>query len=294
MFQKIIKGILNHPLNKKNKLRALIKFFYWQIISRFLVKKIVYNFIGNVKFYALRGMTGITGNIYCGLHEFVEMSFLIHFTREGDRFMDIGANVGSYTLLGAGHKKARTMSFEPHPITYKHLIDNIKLNNLDSLVETQNCALGKEEGITQFSSSLDTENHIIKTPNQADESIEVPVKVLNSFSSFRPNLIKLDVEGFETDVINGGTEIFSDKGLKVVIIELNSSGDKFGFSDSNIHKQMLAFGFICCSYNPFTRKVSLLNSFVFGNNIYVRNESLKFVRDRINSSEKIKINNTTY
>ena len=44
---------------------------------------------------ARKGMTGASGNIYFGLHEFEEMGFLLHFLREEDLFIDIGAYIGS-------------------------------------------------------------------------------------------------------------------------------------------------------------------------------------------------------
>jgi len=40
------------------------------------------------------GETGVTGNIYTGLHEFSSMGYLLHVLREGDLFVDVGANVG--------------------------------------------------------------------------------------------------------------------------------------------------------------------------------------------------------
>ena len=46
------------------------------------------------------GMTGATGNVYCGLHEFEDMALVLHALRPRDLFVDVGANVGSYTVLG--------------------------------------------------------------------------------------------------------------------------------------------------------------------------------------------------
>ena len=46
-------------------------------------------------------MTGATGNIYCGLHEFIELTFLLHLLRPNDLSLNIGANVGSYIILAA-------------------------------------------------------------------------------------------------------------------------------------------------------------------------------------------------
>jgi hypothetical protein len=43
----------------------------------------------------------MSGNIYAGLHEFGDMAFVLHFLRAGDLFADVGANIGSYTVLAS-------------------------------------------------------------------------------------------------------------------------------------------------------------------------------------------------
>ena len=60
-------------------------------------------------------MTGATGNIYTGLHEFEDMMFLLHLLRPGDIFVDAGANIGSYTVLASAVVGAKSISFEPVP-----------------------------------------------------------------------------------------------------------------------------------------------------------------------------------
>ena len=94
--------ILSHKLAKRHKYSAFFKFFRWQIIASFSKKLIVVPFIENTKFWARKKLTGITGNIYTGLHEFEDMAFLIHLLRNEDVFFDVGANVGSYTILASG------------------------------------------------------------------------------------------------------------------------------------------------------------------------------------------------
>ena len=65
-----------------------------------------------------RRMTGITGNIYAGLHEFADMAFVLHFLRGRRPVRRCGrANVGSYTILVSGVVGCRTIAFEPDPIT---------------------------------------------------------------------------------------------------------------------------------------------------------------------------------
>ncbi len=58
-------------------------------------------------------MTGATGNIYAGLHEFDDMAFFLHLLRPEDMFADVGSNIGSYTILASGVVGAKSVAFEP-------------------------------------------------------------------------------------------------------------------------------------------------------------------------------------
>jgi len=75
----LLKFITSHPLNEKNKTKAVIRFLKWQINLRLNPYPIVYQFTEKSQLIIKAGMTGATGNLYCGLHEFADMSFLIHF-----------------------------------------------------------------------------------------------------------------------------------------------------------------------------------------------------------------------
>jgi hypothetical protein len=108
--------IRGHPLTRSQPLVAVARFAAWQIGSR-LKKVHTRSWIDGSKLVVESGMTGATGNIYCGLHEFADMAFVLHLLREGDLFLDIGANVGSYTVLASAVCGARTLAFEPDPDT---------------------------------------------------------------------------------------------------------------------------------------------------------------------------------
>src|SRR5437867_8815488 len=144
-----LKFILSHPLNRGTPLSTLGRFVAWQIASR-LRPEIEFEWIEGAKLIVTRGMTGATGNIYCGLHEFVEMGFLLHLLRPGDLLLDVGANVGSYTILAASVCKARAIAFEPDPDTVRILRRNIAINHLGMLADVRECALGAVDGQIAF------------------------------------------------------------------------------------------------------------------------------------------------
>ena len=270
-IKRTFRFINGHPLARKHLIKAYLRFFSWQIRLRFNNDLQKVRFIGNTHFLAKRGLTGITGNIYAGLHEFSDMGFLLHFLTPEDVFFDVGANVGSYTILASGVCGARSLCFEPVPETYNILKKNVESNQLAHLVKIENKGVGSRSGTLKFSAKEDTTNHVITSDENESDYVEVPVTNLNRFyPQYKPALIKIDVEGFETEVLNGSDSILDDDGLKAIIIELNGSGSRYGFSDPDIHLKLLSKNFKPYSYNPFNRHLEEMKSFGNFNTIYIR------------------------
>ena len=275
--------IINHPLCKNNKLEALSRWFCWQVGSRLVPGEVAVRFVDDSRLLVGPGMTGATGNIYCGLHEFEDMSFLLHILRKDDLFLDVGANIGSYTVLAGAVRGAHCIAFEPIPTTYQYLQQNINLNGINHLVNVFNMGLGKSHERRRFSADLDTMNHAVpEHASFSSETTEVEVMPLDSALENRnPTLIKIDVEGYETNVIAGADRTLSMGSLDAVIMELNGSGKRYGFDDHAIIKKMQAYGFKTFSYLPFERRLTPLEvgNARSGNILFIRN--IKQVEKRL-------------
>lgn len=283
----LIKFITGHPLNQNNKFQAILRFVKWQVGTRLLPYPIIYPFTENSKLIIRRGMTGATGNLYCGLHEFNDMGFLIHLLRKQDFFIDVGANIGSYTVLASGHIGATTYSFEPVPSTFSSLIQNISINQIGQKVTAFNVAVGSQKGCINFTSSFDTLNHVAS--GEETDVIKVPVDTLDNILVDQrvPLVLKIDVEGFETEVLKGATHVLQEGGLKAIIIELNGSGARYGYDERSIHDQFLSLGFKPHQYDPKKRMLSIIETFGSHNTIYIRD--LDYVQERVRTAPKIKI-----
>jgi FkbM family methyltransferase len=256
-----LKFVLSHPLNRGRPLSTLGRFAAWQVTSR-LRLKIEFEWIEGAKLIVSRGMTGATGNIYCWLHEFVEMAFLLHLLRADDLFLDVGANIGSYTILAASVCKARVIAFEPDPDTATVLRRNIAVNRLNVLAHVQESALGGVRGQIAFTVGLDTMNRVAR-PDDESEQV-VPIRRLDDIpDAAAPTLIKLDVEGFEEQVLSGASRVLGSPSLLAVQSELCSS---------MVQDTLQSFGFKRRFYNPFTRT---LRPTPFG----YRTSNAIFVRD---------------
>lgn len=288
-----LRFIRQHPIGRRRTARCVGDWLRWQVGSRLVPGPVAVTWIGGARLLVVPGMTGATGNVYVGLHEFEEMAFVTHLLRPGDLFVDVGANIGSFTVLAAAVAGASGISFEPYPATFARLQDNIRINQLERLVSARRLALGEQAGEIQFTSSLDTVNHVLAPEeNGSSGLVSVPVSRLDTELGDRtPTAIKIDVEGYETSVLAGAGSTLSNDKLLAVVMELNGSGARYGFRDEDLHQRMLSNGFGSCRYAPFSRELEELPDAVcpFGNGVYVRRAQLEAVRQRLAEAPTLSI-----
>jgi FkbM family methyltransferase len=248
--------IVRHPVNRQDRLGALSRFLRWQLASRIIGQRIALPFVENTALLTSTGMTGSTGNWYCGLHEPFEMGLVLHGLRAGDLFLDVGANVGSYSLLAGGAVGAHVIAVEPIPATFGKLLANIRLNDLAERIEARCCGLSDAEGELRFTSDDDTMNRIA-LPGEDVATVAVRVTTLDALCAGRvPAIIKIDVEGHERQVLAGGGETLGSPGVRAVLLETNGSGRKYGVEDAELVAVMTEHGFQAFSYDPFERRFS--------------------------------------
>ena len=279
-----LKFIWNHPIGSTNRLAAFSRYFRWQAGVKFLGMPVIIPFVENSLLVCEKSMTGATGNLYCGLHEFWDMGFLLHFLRSEDEFADVGANIGSFTVLASSVVGAKSISLEPVPTTFARLRRNILLNDIVDRVESHCVAAGEQVGFILFSIDQDCVNQVV-TENYAGQSMKVPVTPLDRLLEGKfPTLWKVDVEGFELEVLKGATKSLQKAKLNAVLLEADSG---------EIRQIMSNAGFTRASYNPLTRQLLKVNPDSKGmgletnNNLWIRN--FDTVNDRCRSSRKLNV-----
>ena len=286
------KFLWNHPLTRRHRLRMLGRVVGWQIKARLSAGPHVVDFVGGTRLKVSRGMTGATGNIYCGLHEFSEMGFVLHFLRREDLFVDVGANIGSYSILAAGVAGAQTICFEPVPGTFRVLTENVQSNGLEGRVELQNIACGSAAGMLRFTTGLDTTNHALAAAESTNGAIEVAVKPLDEALGGRvPRAMKVDVEGFETQVVAGADKTLGDERLWCLLMEAGGFGSRYGFDEKVLHQKIVSYGFRPAAYDPLTRELRVDEAAKESTDrvisLYVRN--VEAVRARLQGAERRRV-----
>jgi FkbM family methyltransferase len=283
----ILKFIMNHPIAKKRKIKALFRFIFWQLFSRISNKSKIFTFVNGTKLQLKKGQTVATGNYYTGLFEFIEMSFVLQFLKQNDVFFDVGANIGAYSIAASSYTQATTLSFEPVFSTYNQLLDNIKINSPSLKIFPYNIGLSNKPGLLKFTLDRDANNHVIADLNSELKFYEVEVQTIDNFIERKPALIKLDVEGFELFVLQGAVKTLQSEHLKAIIVEVNNESRKYGLAPEVLHNFLTSFGFIQVLYDPFCRTIKPTDKNISDNRIYVKD--LDIINSKIKSNPEINI-----
>lgn len=238
-------------------------------------------FVNDTVLIMERGMSGATGNWYCGLHEVADMAFVLHALRAGDLFADVGANIGSFTVLASGGVGARSICLEPIASTFARLQRNIVCNGIDARTMAYNVGAGSKAEQLRFTADSDTTNRAIDG-EYLGETVEVSVHRLDDLLQGEvPFLVKIDVEGFEAEVLKGMSGFLSDPSLKSIITENNASGSE------SVSAIMADHGFEAYSYDPFQRKLNLGGT--GQNTIFIRD--IVTLQDRVTTAPQFSLVN---
>jgi len=172
-------------------------------------------------------------------------------------FWDIGANIGIYSIYAAlKFKNIEVVSFEPSTSNLRVLSRNISINNLENkikinqfpLTNKENKYLIMKEGdfieggaLNSFGESFNFEGEGINVQNNYQVYGTTINYLLKNNILQIPDHIKIDVDGIEHLILEGGDKFFMDKKIKSVSIEIN---ENFVDQYDAIHKHMKQFNFI--------------------------------------------------
>jgi FkbM family methyltransferase len=253
----VVKSVWEHPLNSGSKLRALYDYAIWNAVRFSLKSKFIVSLPGGLEIILGRSENYATSIYVHGLSDFEEMLFLIHLLREGDLFADVGANVGIYSILAAGLTRANVVALEPVPRTFAALSKNIRLNCLEALITSRQTAVGDDAGNVAMTSTEGGLDHIASGA-ESDASVTVPIaRIDDIFAGHHPNVMKVDVEGFEMRALTGAQSVLADPALLAVIVELQDvTLKRYCASAKEVLALMHRQNFSSVAYDPFTRRLT--------------------------------------
>jgi FkbM family methyltransferase len=189
--------------------------------------------------------------IYMGIYEPTETRWVRQILQPGAVFVDVGANIGYFTLLAASRigPSGRVLAFEPSTWACRRLRQTVASNKLTQ-VEVLPIGLSDHVGVMPLYITPDElRNHtpsMVEGEHKAVEKVSVRTLsgCLQDAGITALDLLKIDVEGHEPAVLRGGLEWLTSGRIKALMIELNDEALKrAGSSTEGLHAQILALGF---------------------------------------------------
>jgi FkbM family methyltransferase len=206
--------IINQNLNVKKKIdNKTINFFAPNLIIKWRIDTILSKEPGTIK-------------------------WIDEFNLERNIFWDIGANIGIYSIYAAiKHKNIEVTSFEPSTSNLRVLSRNISLNNLGQNIKIFQPALCKEENsfmmfnehkfIEGWSMNQFSNDYNGDTSKDFEQNYKIYGTNIDSLIAQNilqvPNYIKLDVDGIEHLILQGGEKTLKNSNLRSILVEIDES-----------------------------------------------------------------------
>ncbi|NHM06415.1 FkbM family methyltransferase [Flavobacterium sp. CYK-4] len=195
------------------------------------IKKLIGQDTIIVKYQDFRLQAGTSSAIESAIifdhyNEVAVLKVIQQYASQGYNFVDIGANIGVHSLKAASSNAAiEIFSFEPESVNFMGLLHNITLNGFEN-IRPFKMGLGNFKGTTtmNINDGWNKGKHSLKMQfENSQKKLLIPVSRLDEFQEFgfgNRLLMKIDVEGFEKEVVQGASQILQQTPDLALIMEL--------------------------------------------------------------------------
>ena len=212
----VVGYVWRHPANAGQRPRAVLRAIGYQARGRLLHRRAVARLGERSRLLVDLHRTSAAMALYANPPDMPEMLAWRRELADGGLFIDVGANVGTYTIWAA-ELGAEVIALEPAADTFALLCENIALNGYQ--VTAVQAAAGDHCGAARFTAGQDAQNSLDPAgPVQARL-----VTVDSLIGDRRVTGMKIDVEGFEIDVLRGCARALADRRIGLIQLEWNEA-----------------------------------------------------------------------
>jgi len=183
----------------------------------------------------------------------------IIFNREQINFLDIGSNTGSFIFLPLLNPILKCYAFEPNPLAFAALVENVELNNLKDRVECFNMGVWHESKELQLKIPVDTTDSGLATlgndpsrfiyDNKSGEftTKNVYCTTIDEFFEQQKlqsiDVIKIDTEGAELSILKGGEKTLKEYKPSILLEFDDKNTTQFGYKRDDIVELLKTYGY---------------------------------------------------
>ncbi len=194
-----------------------------------------------------------------GMLEPDDVRFFLALLGPGMTVLDVGANIGQYTLLAARRVGAagRIHAFEPTPAVAASLRRNVAFNGLSNVVLNEVAVSATPGSATFHMHPEDSDTNTIVAAYEGGTSIVVPAVTLDGYlfdhDLTAADVMKIDIEGAEMLALQGAKALLSGAGAPVILIEFNEEAlTRNGASTRALREQLEGYGYTCYALSSYS------------------------------------------
>jgi FkbM family methyltransferase len=261
--QAVVRYVWAHPANEGKRVQALCRAARYQAEGRLLHRRSIARLGERSRLWVDLHRTGASMVMYANPPDVPEMMLWRRVLKPGELFVDIGANVGSYTIWAA-ELGADVIAVEPADDTFALLVENIELNGYR--VRAVQAAAASSCGTGRFTAGRDATNCL-----DANGPVQTRLVTVDSLIDGRTVAgLKVDVEGFEIEVLRGCTRALSERRIRLIQLEWNmASLWAVGADRRQIADLLVGYGYELCRPGPGGRLVPVTD-LDFGADVFAR------------------------
>lgn len=253
VFKTIVKPFVGKGFNKIRPARNIYRFLHSHLHPDMAIVH------GNKMFLDINDDLKLSTD---GMHERFETSLFKKFVKKGGTVLDIGADIGYYTLLTGKlvGENGKVFAFEPDPSDFNLLKKNIAVNGYKNITPV-NKAVSNRSGKAQFSLTISSIGNVYT--DIEEKLITVDTITLDEFFkdySGKIDLIKMDIEGAEGKALQGMFNLLKKNENIIIITEYHPRHLKrLGTKPENYLDMLEEHGFVIHHINEDKKKLELLD-----------------------------------
>jgi FkbM family methyltransferase len=227
----VLHWVWTHPANQHRRVRQVVRALSFQVRGRLMRRPTVTPLGKRSRIAAELHVTSSSRAVYANPPDVPAMYTWQQWLRSGDLFIDVGANVGLYTILAA-ELGADVIAVEPDPSAIARLRKNLDLNGYRATVVQ--AALADESGTREFTVGRDSTNRLVAAPQANSHPVEA--KTLDALIGRKTARgVKIDVEGAEWQVLRGAERALREGRIELLQLEWNDcSWQNFGYDRAQL------------------------------------------------------------
>jgi FkbM family methyltransferase len=255
--------VWNHPANADQRAAALLRLVCYQVRARVLRRRTIARLGDRSRLWVDLHRTAAAMVVYANPPDLAEMRAWRRHLRPGELYIDVGANVGTYAIWAA-ELGAEVIALEPAPDTFALLQENIALNGYS--VRAVPAAAGATCGTARFTAGRDACNRL----DPAGSALTRLVTLDSLIGDRHVAGIKIDVEGFEIEVLRGGARALAEHRIGLIQLEWNAMSQVALGTDRQPVADLLA-GYGYRLFRPdATGRLAPVTSSGYGSDVFAR------------------------